>query len=157
VLDYLTGTANGTVLFDEGHGQYNGSATLGQIAAFIGARGYTALFSGADTTLTAAKLANVKVLVITTPGPDATYTADELSVLANFVANGGSVVMMSQTDYYTSTTNVTLLNQVAAATGSVIRFNSDEVRDDTNKDGTSNFSPNTNEFNAAYPELLKVR
>jgi 2',3'-cyclic-nucleotide 2'-phosphodiesterase (5'-nucleotidase family) len=157
VLDYLTGTANGTVLFDEGHGQYNGSANLSQIAAFIGARGYTALFTGEDTALTAAKLANVKVLVITTPGPDGAYTADELAAIQTFVANGGSVILMSQTDYYTSTTNVTLLNQVAAATGSAIRFNSDEVRDDASKDGSSNFSPNTNEFNAAYPELLKVR
>jgi len=156
LLDYLTGTASGTVLFDEGHGQFNGSANLGQIAAFIGARGYTSLFTGAETALTAAKLSNVKVLVITTPGPDATYTTDELAVLADFVANGGSVILLSQTDYYTSTTNVVELNKVASATGTAIRFNSDEVRDDASKDG-SNFSPVTNEFNAAYPDLLKVR
>ncbi|HLN64175.1 MAG TPA: bifunctional UDP-sugar hydrolase/5'-nucleotidase [Symbiobacteriaceae bacterium] len=157
VLDYLTVTGSGTVLFDEGHGQYSGSGSLSAIAAFIGARGYTALFSGEDTALTAAKLANVKVLVITTPGPDAAYTADELAVLADYVANGGNVVLMSQTDYYTSTTNVTELNNAAAATGTAIRFNSDEVRDDASKDGTSNFSPVTNEFNPNYPELLKVQ
>jgi 5'-nucleotidase / UDP-sugar diphosphatase len=157
LLDYLTGTASGTVLVDEGHGQYNGSATLSQIAAFIGARGYTARFSGEDTALTAAKLANVKVLVITTPGPDAAYTADELALLANFVANGGNVILLSQTDYYTSTTNMTELNKITAATGTAIRFNSDEVRDDTSKDGSTNYSPVTNEFNTAYPDLLKVR
>lgn len=157
VLDCLTGTASGTVLFDEGHGQYNGAANLSQIAAFIGARGYTALFTGADTALTAAKLANAKVLVITTPGPDASYTDDELAALASFVANGGSVILMSQTDYYTSTTNVTELNRIAAAVGASIRFNSDEVRDDVSKDGTTVYSPVTDEFNPAYPDLLKVR
>jgi 2',3'-cyclic-nucleotide 2'-phosphodiesterase (5'-nucleotidase family) len=156
LLDRLTGTASGTVLFDEGHGQYYGSGNLSQIANFITDRGYTAIFSGENTALTAAKLQNVKVLVITTPGSVGAYTADELTVLQNYVAAGGNLIMLSQTDY-NNNSNPTELNTIAAAVGSVIRFNSDEVRDDASKDGSTNYSPVTNEFNAAYPDLLKVR
>ncbi|MGE5674449.1 MAG: 5'-nucleotidase C-terminal domain-containing protein [Mycobacterium leprae] len=156
LLDYLTGTASGTVLFDEGHGQYYDSSNMSQAAAFIGARGYTALFSGANTPLTAAKLANVKVLVISTPGDVDVYTADELAVLQNYVAGGGNVILLSQTDY-NNNSNPVELNKIAAAIGTAIRFNSDEVRDDASKDGSTNYSPVTNEFNAAYPELLKTR
>ena len=156
LLDYLTGTASGNVLFDEGHGQYYGSGNLSQIASFIEARGYVASFTGADKPLTADRLKNVKVLVITTPGSVGAYTADELAVLQDYVANGGNVILLSQTDY-NNNSNPTELNTIAAAIGTVIRFNSDEVRDDASKDGSSNYSPVTNEFNTAYPELLKVR
>lgn len=49
------------------------------------------------------------------------------------------------------------LNNIARAVGTVIRFNSDEVRYNTNRDGTSVFSPTTTRFNASFPQLLKVR
>jgi 2',3'-cyclic-nucleotide 2'-phosphodiesterase (5'-nucleotidase family) len=156
VLDYLTGTASGTVLFDEGHGQYYNAGGLSQISAFIEARGYVASFTGENKALTADRLKNVKVLVITTPGSVGAYTAAELAVIQNFVAGGGSVILLSQTDY-NNNSNPTELNTIAAAIGSAIRFNSDEVRDNTSKDGSTNYSPVTDEFNAAYPELLKVR
>lgn len=156
LLDYLTGTATGTVLFDEAHGQYNDRGILSQITGFIEARGYTASFTGTEGALTAERLANVKVLVISTPGAVNAYTDAELAVLQSYVAGGGNVIFLSQTDF-NNNSNPTELNRVAAAIGTVIRFNSDEVRDNTSKDGTTIYSPVTNEFNAAYPELLKVR
>lgn len=156
VLDYLTGTASGTVLFDEGHGQYYNAGGLSQIAAFIEARGYVASFTGENKAITGDRLKNVKVLVISTPDSVGAFTQAELDVISAFVANGGSVILLSQTDY-NNNSNPTELNTIAAAIGTAIRFNSDEVRDDASKDGSANYSPVTNEFNAAYPELLKVR
>jgi 2',3'-cyclic-nucleotide 2'-phosphodiesterase (5'-nucleotidase family) len=156
VLDYLTGSANGTVLFDEGHGQYYNAGGLSQISAFIEARGYTASFTGEHKALTADRLKNVKVLVITTPDSVGTFTDAELTVLTSYVAGGGNLILLSQTDY-NNNSNPTELNRIAAAIGSVIRFNSDEVRDNTSKDGSTNYSPVTNEFNPNYAELLKVR
>ncbi|HYF77993.1 MAG TPA: bifunctional UDP-sugar hydrolase/5'-nucleotidase [Symbiobacteriaceae bacterium] len=156
LLDYLTGTANGKILFDEGHGQYYNAGGLVQITDFIETRGYTPAFTGENTALTAEMLQEVKVLVIPTPGSVGVYTADELTVLQNYVAGGGSVILLSQTDY-NNNSNPTEFNTIAAAIGTVIRFNSDEVRDNTSKDGSNNYSPLTDEFNAAYPELLKVR
>lgn len=156
VLDYLTGTAGGTVLFDEGHGQYYNAGGLSQITAFIEARGYVASFTGENKAITGDRLKNVKVLVISTPDSVGAFTQAELDAVSAFVANGGSVILLSQTDY-NNNSNPTELNTIAAAIGTAIRFNSDEVRDDASKDGSTNYSPVTNEFNAAYPELLKVR
>lgn len=156
LLDLLTGGETGTVLFDEGHGQYNTAYRLSSIRDFLAPRGYQSQFTGTNTSLTAERLVGIDVLVITTPGGVGRYTAEELAVLANFVAGGGNLILASQTDY-NNHSNPTELNTIAAATGTVIRFNSDEVRDDTNKDGSANYSPVTNEFSPAYPELLKER
>ncbi|HWI60656.1 MAG TPA: bifunctional UDP-sugar hydrolase/5'-nucleotidase [Symbiobacteriaceae bacterium] len=156
VLDYLTGTANGNVLFDEGHGQYYNASGLSQITGFIEQRGYTALFTGENKPLTAERLSNVKVLVITTPGTYGVYTDAELAVLKNYVAAGGNVILLSQTDY-NNNSNPAEFNRIAAAIGTAIRLNSDEVRDNTSKDGSTIYSPLTDEFNAAFPQLLKVR
>ena len=157
LLDRLTGTSSGNVLFDEGHGQYYGASRLSTITGLITNRGYTVSFSGANTRLTAERLAGIRVLVITTPGTVGAYTAEELAVLNSFVAGGGSVILASQTDYGNNSCP-TEFNAIAAGIGTVIRFNSDEVRDSApNIDGTSVYSPLTNEFNPAYPDLLKAR
>lgn len=157
LLDRLTGTYGTTVLFDEGHGQYYNASRMSTIAGFISDRGYTPTFTGAGTRLTAERLAGIRVLVISTPGSVGAYTADELNVIRDFVATGGSVILLSQTDY-NNNSNPTELNTIAAAIGTAIRFNSDEIRDSApNIDGTSNYSPLTNEFNTSYYDLLKVR
>ncbi|HEY3363706.1 MAG TPA: 5'-nucleotidase C-terminal domain-containing protein [Symbiobacteriaceae bacterium] len=157
LLDLLTGRSSGTVLVDEDHGQYYDNAKFTQVRDFLADRGYTMTFTGKTGALTADKLVGVDVLFITTPGNAVgLYTAAELAVLNTWVANGGKVILASQTDYGNNA-NPTEFNTIAAAIGTVIRFNSDEVRDDVSKDGTANYSPVTDEFNAAYPQLLKVR
>lgn len=157
LLDYLTGTAGATVLFDEGHGQYYNASRFSSITGFLEDRGYTVGFTGPNAPLTAARLEGVKALVITTPGSVGAYTAEELAVLQSFVAGGGSVILASQTDY-NNNSNPVELNNIAAAIGAAIRFNSDEIRDSSpNIDGTAVYSPLTDEFNPYYPDLLKAR
>ncbi|MHB9146613.1 MAG: bifunctional metallophosphatase/5'-nucleotidase [Symbiobacteriia bacterium] len=156
LLDYLTGSTAGVVLFDQGHGQYYDVNRMSTISTFITDRGYTASFTAKASPLTSSVLAGAKVLVISTPATVGSYTADELIALGEFMAQGGSVMLLSQTDY-NNNSNPTELNSIAAGLGSALRFNSDEVRDDTNKDGTANYSPVTTQFNADYPELLKLR
>ncbi len=156
LLDFLTGSQSGTVLIDEGHGQYYDNTRLTQYRDFASDRGYTLTYTGKNVPLTAARLAGADVLVITTPGSVGVYTTDELAALNAWVAGGGDVVLMSQTDY-NNNSNPTEMNNIAAGIGSVIRFDSDEVRDNTNKDGTANYSPTTTQFNPAYPTLLKLR
>lgn len=155
LMDRLTGTRSGSILFDCGHGQYYNASRMSTIAGFLSDRGYTPVFTAANTRLTAELLTGIRVLVITTPGNVGVYSADELSVLRAFVNGGGSVILMSQTDY-NNNSNPAEFNAIAAAIGTVIRFNSDEVRDNSSNDGT-NYSPVTNEFNPAYPDLLKPR
>ncbi|MCL4515512.1 MAG: bifunctional metallophosphatase/5'-nucleotidase [Firmicutes bacterium] len=152
-----SGASGAAVLFDEGHGQYYNAARLSSIASFLGDRGYNVGFTGPNTPLTAARLEGVKALVITTPGSVGAYTGEELAVLQSFVTGGGSVILASQTDY-NNNSNPVELNNIAAAIGAAIRFNSDEVRDSSpNIDGTAVYSPLTDEFNPGYPDLLKVR
>ncbi|HEY3315045.1 MAG TPA: bifunctional UDP-sugar hydrolase/5'-nucleotidase [Bacillota bacterium] len=156
LLDLLTGRSTGAVLIDEGHGQYYDNTRFTQVKDFLSERGYTVGYTGKNTALTADKLVGVDALVITTPGTVGAYTPAELAVLNAYMAGGGNVVLMSQTDYGNNS-NPTEMNTISAGLGSAIRFNSDEVRDNTNKDGSSNYSPTTTQFNMNYPSLLKTR
>jgi 2',3'-cyclic-nucleotide 2'-phosphodiesterase (5'-nucleotidase family) len=156
LLDSLTGAQTGSVLIDEGHGQFYDNTKFGQLSDFLADRGWSVGFTGKATRLTATMLAGVKVLMITTPGSVGAYTADELTVLNAFVAGGGNVILASQTDFGNNS-NPVELNSIAAGIGTAIRFNSDEVRDNTSNDGGANYSPVTTQFNPGYPDLLKVR
>lgn len=156
LIDYLVGsTTEGALLIDEGHGQYYNASRMSNIAKFVEERGHSVSFTGKSTPLTAEKLAGVDVLMITTPGGMGAYTAAELEVLRIFVTNGGSVILASQADFGNNS-NPVEMNAIAAGIGTAIRFNSDQVTDDTINDGR-NFAPITNEFNPDYPELLKAR
>ncbi|HYF91793.1 MAG TPA: bifunctional UDP-sugar hydrolase/5'-nucleotidase [Symbiobacteriaceae bacterium] len=156
LLDYLGGSKSGTVLVDIGHGQYYSASRLSQIKTFLGDRGWTLTFTATNTRLTADRLAGVKILWITTPGSFAAYNADELAILADWVAAGGSLILGTQSDYGGNSVP-TEMNRIAGAAGSVIRFNSDQVTDDEHRDPQGSYSPVTDEFSTAYPELLKAR
>ncbi len=154
LLDWAGGAQTGTVLVDEGHNQFYDAGRYSSARSFLADRGWTLTFTGKNTALTAAKLQGVKVLLIS--APQSSYTAAEHQVIRDYVFSGGSVIFTSGTDFY-ATNNATELNALAAAVGTVLRFNSDEVRDSVSKEGTTLWSVNTDEFNPAYPELLKAR
>ncbi|HLO02627.1 MAG TPA: bifunctional UDP-sugar hydrolase/5'-nucleotidase [Symbiobacteriaceae bacterium] len=156
VLDYLNGSKTGTLLVDAGHGQYYGKSRFTQLTSFLADRGWTMNFTNTNTRITSAGLVGVKVFMITTPDVVGAYTADELTVLKSWVAGGGKLILASQSDFG-GNANATEMNNIAAGVGTVIRFNSDQVSDNTNNARGANYSPVTNEFNPAYPELLKAR
>jgi len=149
----------GTVLWDEGHGQFyqldsgaNGGSGPGfeQFEAYAEANGYV-VESTADIQ---ADLGGADAVVITSPS-DA-FTAAELSALSTFVANGGVAILHDQSDFrnFDETVN---LNDVAAALGVGFRFNDDQVIDGTNNAG-ADFVPTTTNFNdATFPGLFADR
>ncbi len=72
--------------------------------------------------------------VVAIPHPDKDFTAAELTALKKYVTEGGSIIMFGQADYR-DTSNPQFQNKLLAKIGSRIRFNDDEVCDDTNNIG----------------------
>jgi endonuclease YncB( thermonuclease family) len=148
VMDDVVGS--GTVLWDDGHGQFyqldsdgNGGSGPGfaQFEAYAERNGY----SLESTTDVAADLGDADALVVTPPS-DA-FTADEESALADFVANGGTVFLVSQSDFrdFDQTANS---NALASALDADFRFNDDQVVDSNNNAG-ADYVPETANFNTA--------
>jgi Micrococcal nuclease (thermonuclease) homologs len=131
---------SGTILWDEGHGQY---WTTGRCSTFVSA----AESAGYDVQTTfdvANDLSGADAVVITSPGDFATY---ELSALFDFVDAGGAVYLFDESDYrnYDETEN---LNDIAGYLQLGFRFNDDQVVDDSTNDGNF-YEPVTGAFNTA--------
>lgn len=155
LLDAVVG--GGTVLWDAGHGQFyqlesdgNGGSGPGfeQFEAYVADEGYV-LESTADVTGDV-DAKDADAVVVTSPA-DA-FSDAEASALADFVADGGVLLLLSQSDYsnFDQTAN---MNALAAATDAPFRFNDDQVLDETSNTG-ADFVPKTANFNtgdfAAY-------
>ncbi|MFZ5952140.1 MAG: MBL fold metallo-hydrolase [Candidatus Rifleibacteriota bacterium] len=88
-----------------------------------------------------------EAFVICIPHPSKDFTKEELAVLKDFSAKGGSLLLYGMADYK-NLSNPDMLNDVLEVVGSKIRFNDDQVCDPTNNIGApfrfflSNF-PNT--------------
>jgi len=147
-MDALVGS--GTVLWDDGHGQFyqldssgNGGNGPGfkQFEAYAEGNGY----SLESTTDVAADVADADALVVTSPS-EAFSSAEETAV-AEFVADGGVVFLVTQSDFndYDQTANS---NALAAALDAGFRFNDDQVVDATNNGG-ADYVPETANFNTA--------
>lgn len=141
---------SGTVLYDEGHGQYT---TLGDISKFhdyAENNGYTVT---ATSSLTS-DLSNADAAVITTPG--SSFSSSELDDLANFVSNGGTLFLHDQSDY-SDYDGTQYLNDVAERLSLAFRFNDDDINDDSNNVNDDNFDITTSQFNASTFDLFADR
>ena len=133
----------GTVLYDEGHGQYYTLADFSEFEDYAENNGYTVQ----ATTSLASDLSNADAAWITSPSTS--FTNSELSALADFVANGGAVFLHDESDYsdYDETGN---LNEIAGDLGLAFRFNDDQVIDEV-VNASADYEPETDEFNTNFP------
>ncbi|WP_439026172.1 DUF4350 domain-containing protein [Haloarchaeobius sp. DT45] len=140
VWDDLVG--GGTVLWDESHGQFYDLDSFQTFESYAEANGYDVQATG-DLT---ADLGSADALVVTSPA-DA-FSDAEKSALADFVADGGALLLHDQSDFsnYDQTDN---LNAIAEAVDLAFRFNDDQVFDDTNNAGVD-YVPTTTAFNDAF-------
>ncbi|WP_158058706.1 thermonuclease family protein [Halorussus halophilus] len=132
---------SGTVLWDEGHGQYYTLDKVSKFENYAENNGYTV---DATTSLTS-DLSNADAAVITSPGQ--AFTSSELSDLANFVSNGGALFLHDQSDY-NNNDGTQYLNDLAAELGLAYRFNDDDINDDGSNVGGNNYDILSGEFNA---------
>ncbi|WP_423743739.1 DUF4350 domain-containing protein (plasmid) [Haladaptatus sp. SPP-AMP-3] len=133
---------SGTVLFDEGHGQYYDLASFSKFESYAENNGYTVT----ATSNLSADLSSADAAVITSPST--AFSSSELDDLATFVAGGGTLFVHDQSDYgdHDATAN---LNDFASSLGLSFRFNDDEVLDTTNNGG-ADYKPLTGQFNTAF-------
>ncbi|WP_066321125.1 DUF4350 domain-containing protein [Bacillus sp. FJAT-29814] len=124
------------IMIDANHGNENTSGDSGSYANNLKAftkmlqiEGYTVVEN--KTTITDAVLAGVKVLVLT--HPKTALTAEEKTAVANFVKNGGSLLMAGKSN---KSSDPTINNSLLAEMGSAIRMGNDGVFDDSK---TGNF------------------
>ena len=141
VLDSEVG--GGTVLFDEGHGQFYDAAAFGAFVDYAESNGYEVN----PTSDLAADLDAADAVVVTSPSE--AFSEGELDALSTFVDEGDALLLFSQSDFrnYDATANV---NAIADAVGVEFRFNDDQVFDAENNAGP-NYVPLTDEFNASFP------
>jgi endonuclease YncB( thermonuclease family)/chitodextrinase len=140
VLDAKVG--GGTVLFDEGHGQFYDAASFSAFVDYAEANGYTVT----PTSSLAADLPGADAAIVTSPS-DA-FSGSELDAVASFVADGGVLLLFDQSDFnnFDATDNI---SAIATAVGAPFRFNDDQVFDEQNNAGSS-FVPVTSNFNDAF-------
>jgi len=133
---------SGTVLWDEGHGQYWDLSKSARFEEYAETNGYTLT----ATTDLANDLSVADGVVITTPADS--FTASELDALRTHVADGGAVYLHDQSDYngYDGTAK---LNEVAEALSVGFRFNDDEVTDADSNAG-NDYEPVTDDFGPAF-------
>ncbi len=127
-----------TVLWDESHDQFYSLDGFQAFEEYAENEGYTL----EPTTDLPADLPTTDAVVITSPSSE--FTDAELDALADFVADGGAVVLHSQSDFndFDQTAN---LNAITEALGVGFRFNDDQVEDGDNNGG-SFFQPATGNF-----------
>ena len=120
-----------TVMIDAAHKNENTSTDTGtyknNLTAFTTLaqhEGYTVVEN--TTPITADALKDVKVLVITHPQVD--LTADENQAVADFVKNGGSLLLADKSNYKNDST---INNDLLTEMGSTIQINNDGIFDDT--------------------------
>ncbi|MEZ3163894.1 DUF4350 domain-containing protein [Halorubrum miltondacostae] len=154
IYDELLG-GSGTIVHDEGHGQFytvapNGGDDFQEFASYAEANGYTY----EATTNVTANLSSADAVVITSPSEG--YTQSERDALAEFAANGGVVILHDQSDFnnFDATANH---NEIASALNASFRFNDDQVTDSKSNTGQE-FVPVTSNYNTAtFPALFDTR
>jgi endonuclease YncB( thermonuclease family) len=140
VLDVEVG--GGTILFDEGHGQFYDTGKFKAFIRYAERNGY-AIEATDDL---AADLDGARAAIITSPSE--AFTDTGLNALTTFVEEGGSLLLFDQSDFrsFDATAN---LNEIAMAVDVAFRFNDDQVLDPKNNVGPD-FIPLTDEFNTAF-------
>ncbi|QDX40346.1 thermonuclease family protein [Salarchaeum sp. JOR-1] len=132
----------GTVLWDEGHGQYYTLSKFSRFEEYAENNGYTV---NATTSL-AADLPDADAAVITSPNA---FSDAELDALRSFRDSGGAVFLHHQADYggYDKTN---ALNDIASALGLAFRFNDTEIVDSDHNAGAP-YVVRTDQFNTVFP------
>jgi endonuclease YncB( thermonuclease family) len=149
LLEDLLG-GSGTVRWDEGHAQFYDLASASTFESYAEANGYTI---EAGTTVPS-DTASVDAFVVTTPSE--AFTSGELTAISDFVADGGAVLLHTQSDFndFDATANV---NEIAAALGVGFRVADGQVVDDTNNAGRR-FRPTTsNVTTTGFAALFETR
>jgi endonuclease YncB( thermonuclease family) len=134
---------SGTVLWDEGHGQFYDLASCSQFHSYAENNGYTVT----ATTSLSSDLSTADGVVITSPA--SSFGSSELNDLANFVSNGGTLFLHDQSDY-SDHDGTGHLNDVADYLGLAYRFNDDDINDDTSNYDGSNYDVLTHQFNNGF-------
>ena len=115
--------------------------------------------------ITKTMLDDCQLLILTSPAKrtmSGYYTShfDDafVSMVADYVAGGGSVVLCGSADFNDSTAcqTHTEMNKLLAAMGSTVRLRSDEVGE-LRDNGAVNYSPELKNFDAASPWLAGAR
>jgi endonuclease YncB( thermonuclease family) len=134
---------SGTVLYDEGHDQFDTLTSYSNMENYAETQGSYAVSA---TSSVATDLSTADAVWITSPS--AAFTADEQSALKSFVDDGG-VFVHDRADYsnYDETGN---LNDLANGLGAPFRFNDDQVLDtESNTNGTS-YRVRTTRFDTSF-------
>ena len=147
-LNYVPRSMVSKVIVDGSHfndyvnGYYEGSITeLGELAS----KYYEEVIVKKDK-ITAKDLTDCSLLIVTSPAKQSGTTKDGtaykptvfdddfINLVAEYVQNGGKVVLCGIADYKDSATvqTSTEMNKLLAAMGATTRFNSDELVDDVN-------------------------
>lgn len=147
-LNYVPRSMVSKVIVDGSHfndyvnGYYEGSITeLGTLAS----KYYEEVIVKKDK-ITAKDLTDCSLLIVTSPAKQSgttkdgtaykptTFDDDFINLVAEYVKNGGKVVLCGIADYKDSATvqTSTEMNKLLAAMGATTRFNSDELVDDVN-------------------------
>lgn len=141
----------GTVLYDETHSQnLTLDGDFSQLESVATDRGFTvdAIESEFEDALDDADA----VMVASDDDDLDAFTQSELDALDSFVADGGALFLHDTADFGGDSTDV--LNDVLAAVGADLQFNSDQVEDDENS-GFAPFVPRTGNFNEdEYPAFF---
>ncbi|MEZ3114748.1 DUF4350 domain-containing protein [Halobaculum sp. MBLA0147] len=143
VLDEEAGT--GTVLWDEGHGQFFDTSKHLAFTGYVENEGYDVV--GTESLAADLDGDDVTAAVVTTPAES--FTDAELDAVASFVADGGTLLLFGQSDFggFNQPAN---LNEVCVAVDAPFRFNDDQVLDFANNAGIF-FVPSTDAFDTSFP------
>ncbi|MCF2238780.1 thermonuclease family protein [Halobacterium salinarum] len=142
----------GTIYWDDGHDQFYDRASHSAVAARADTAGHTV----AATTDIADAVTREDAAAAVVTSPADPFSAAEQDALAAFAADGGLVVLMSQSDYknYDATAS---LNDLADGIDTTIRFNDTQVTDDQHNAGAA-FAPTTATFPSDdHASLLAAR
>lgn len=145
IYDSLLG-GSGTIVHDEGHGQFytlapNGGDDFQAFGEYARENGYQ--YTATSDLTAELDAGSADAVVITSPSE--ALTQSELDALANFTDSGGVVVLHDQSDFnnFDATDNH---NAIASALDAEFRFNDDQVVDDQSNTG-ARFVPVTGNFN----------
>lgn len=134
--------------FGKDHNVFNDTSRASQLVAALAAKGYAVgnTVNGAVDPITPALLAPYDVVVLPQLQDGARYsggdpdllTAAEVAAAADYVSNGGVLVVMDQTDFF-GFNFFKVHNKILEALGARFRFQDDEILDSVNNWASQTF------------------
>ncbi|WP_267643251.1 lamin tail domain-containing protein [Haloarchaeobius amylolyticus] len=148
LLDWLS-DSSGKVVIDGGHGQFSADYALSSEDVAYYQRYLEGVGIDFDqvNNLTSDNLSNARALVVTSPADS--FTTSETDAVSQFVADGGSVVLVGAAS--ATSTARSNLNTLAADLGSDLRLNDGQVEDATNNVNSDAAVPVSTRFDTSFP------